>query len=130
LGGVDPAGEAAAGDAVAGGFVRSARSGLERLEYDLLLRWFIEIGVDDAAWVHSAFSKNRDRLLEGDIAAKFPAARLGQPNVKRLLSSDHFSVDDALIDRGLGLDEERQAPGRLGRAAHARWRAQCQCGLP
>lgn len=50
------------------------------------------ISVDDAAWGHSVFSKNRDRLLEGDIAAKFLSAILDQPKVRRLLSSDHFSV--------------------------------------
>lgn len=49
---------------------------MERLEYDLLFRWFVGIGVDDAVWDHSVFSKNRDRLLEGDIAAKFLAAVL------------------------------------------------------
>lgn len=52
---------------------------MERLEYDLLFRWFVRIGVDDGAWDHSVFSKNRDRLLEGDIAAKFLAAVLAQP---------------------------------------------------
>src|SRR6188472_2425906 len=51
---------------------------MERLEYDLLFRWFVGIGVDDAVWDHSVFSKNRDRLLEGDIAAKFLAAVLDQ----------------------------------------------------
>ena len=65
--------------------IRSERQLMERLEYDLLFRWFVGIGVDDAAWDHSVFSKNRDRLLEGDIAAKFMAAVLGQPRVKRLL---------------------------------------------
>ena len=53
--------------------IRSERLLMERLEYDLLFRWFVGIGVDDAAWDHSTFSKNRDRLLEGDIAAKFLA---------------------------------------------------------
>ena len=53
--------------------IRSERLLMERLEYDLLFRWFVGIGVDDAAWDHSVFSKNRDRLLEGDIAAKFLA---------------------------------------------------------
>ena len=70
---------------------------MERLEYDLLFRWFVGIGVDDAAWDHSVFSKNRDRLLEGDIAAKFPTTVLAQPKVNKLLSSDHFSVDGTLI---------------------------------
>jgi hypothetical protein len=53
---------------------------------------------EHAAWDHSAFSKNRDRLLEGDIAAKFLAAVLAQPKVKKLLSTDHFSVDGTLIE--------------------------------
>ena len=78
--------------------IRSERQLMERLEYDLLFRWFVGIGVDDAAWDHSTFSKNRDRLLEGDIAAKFLSAVLAQPRVKRLLSSDHFSVDGTLIE--------------------------------
>ena len=71
---------------------------MERLEYDLLFGWFVGIGVDDAVWGHSVFSKNRDRLLEGDIATKFLAAMLAQPKVKKLMSSDRFSVDGTLIE--------------------------------
>jgi transposase len=78
--------------------IRSERQLMERLEYDLLFRWFVGIGVDDAAWDHSTFSKNRDRLLGGDIAAKFLSAVLAQPRVKKLLSTDHFSVDGTLIE--------------------------------
>src|SRR5689334_24210398 len=78
--------------------IRSERLLMERLEYDLLFRWFVGIGVDAAAWDHSVFSKNRDRLLQGDIAAKFLAAVLAQPKAKKLLSSDHFSVDGTLIE--------------------------------
>jgi transposase len=78
--------------------IRSERLLMERLEYDLLFRWFVGIGVDDAAWDHSVFSKNRDRLLEGDIAVKFLGAVLTQPRVKKLLSTDHFSVDGKLIE--------------------------------
>jgi transposase len=78
--------------------IRSERQLMDRLEFDLLFRWFVGIGVDDAAWDHSTFSKNRDRLLEGDIAAKFMQAVLDQPRVKRLLSTDHFSVDGTLIE--------------------------------
>src|SRR6478609_11666914 len=59
--------------------IRSERLLMERLEHDLLFRWFVGIGVDDAAWDHSVFSKNRDRLLEGDIAARLLAAVLDQP---------------------------------------------------
>src|SRR5258708_13914955 len=66
--------------------IRSERLLMERLEYDLLFRWFVGIGVDDGAWDHSVFSKNRDRLLEGDIAAKFLAALLTHPKVTNLLS--------------------------------------------
>lgn len=78
--------------------IRSERLLMERLEYDLLFRWFVGIGIDDAAWDHSVFSKNRDRLLEGDIAAQFLAAVMAQPRVKKLLSTDHFSVDGTLIE--------------------------------
>ena len=78
--------------------IRSERQLMERLEFDLLFRWFVGLGVDDAVWDHSTFSKNRDRLLDGEIAAKFLAAVLAQPRVKRLLSSEHFSVDGTLIE--------------------------------
>lgn len=78
--------------------IRSERQLMERLEFDLLFRWFVGLGVDDPAWDHSTFSKNRDRLLEGEIAARFLAAVLAQPRVKRLLSTDHFSVDGTLIE--------------------------------
>ena len=78
--------------------IRSERLLMERIEYDLLFRWFVGIGVDDVAWDHSVFSKNRDRLLEGDIAAKFMAAVLEQPRVKQLLSTEHFSVDGTLVE--------------------------------
>jgi transposase len=106
--------------------IRSERQLMERLEYDLLFRWFVGIGVDDSAWDHSTFSKNRDRLLEGDIAAKFLAAVLAQPRVKRLISSDHFSVDGTLIEAWAsmksfkprdGSDDEPPAGG--GRNAEA-----------
>jgi transposase len=78
--------------------IRSERQLMERLEFDLLFRWFVGMGIDDAVWDHSVFSKNRDRLLEGDVAAKFLNAVLAQPRVKRLLSNDHFSVDGTLIE--------------------------------
>lgn len=70
--------------------VRSERQLMERMEFDLLFRWFVGLGVDDPVWDHSTFSKNRDRLLEGRIAAKFLDAILARSKVKQLLSSDHF----------------------------------------
>jgi transposase len=91
--------------------IRSERLLMERLEYDLLFRWFVGIGVDEAAWDHSVFSKNRDRLLEGDIAAKFLAAVLAQPKVKKLLSTDHFSVDGTLIEAWASLKSFRPKDG-------------------
>jgi transposase len=105
--------------------IRSERLLMERLEYDLLFRWFVGIGVDEAAWDHSVFSKNRDRLLEGDIAAKFLAAVLAQPKVKKLLSTDHFSVDGTLIEAWASMksvkprdssDEPPTGGGRNGEA--------------
>jgi transposase len=105
--------------------IRSERQLMERLEYDLLFRWFVGIGVDDPAWDHSTFSKNRDRLLEGDIAAKFLAAILAQPRVKKLLSTDHFSVDGTLIEAWASMksfkprDGSDEPPGDGGRNAEA-----------
>jgi transposase len=78
--------------------IRSERQLMERLEFDLLFRWFVGLGIDDPVWDHSSFSKNRDRLLDGDVAAKVLAAVLAQPRVKRLLSTEHFSVDGTLIE--------------------------------
>ncbi len=78
--------------------IRSERQLMERLDFDLLFRWFVGLGVDDLVWDHSTFSKNRDRLLEGDVAARFLTELLAQPRVKRLLSSEHFSADGTLIE--------------------------------
>ena len=91
--------------------IRSERQLMERLEYDLLFRWFVGIGIDDAAWDHSTFSKNRERLLEGDIAAKFLAAVLAEPRVKKLLSTDHFSVDGTLIEAWASMKSFRPKDG-------------------
>ncbi|WP_313760431.1 IS5 family transposase [Rhizobium sp.] len=77
---------------------RSKRLLMERLEYDLVFSWFVEIGFDDPARNHSVFSKNRDWLLKGDIAARVLSTTLSPPKVKRLLSTDHFSVDGTLIE--------------------------------
>jgi transposase len=77
--------------------VRSERQLMEQLDYNLLFRWFVGLGVDDAVWDVTVFTKNRDRLLEGEIAAKFLRAVLDQPKIKALLSDEHFSVDGTLI---------------------------------
>ena len=66
--------------------IRSERQLMEQLNYNLLFRWFVGLGVDDPVWVPTVFSKNRDRLLAGDVAAEFMAAVLQLPRVEALLS--------------------------------------------
>lgn len=78
--------------------VRSERQLMEQLDYNLLFRWFVGLSMDAAVWDVTVFTKNRDRLLDGDIAVKFLAALLAQPRVKTLLSDEHFSVDGTLIE--------------------------------
>jgi len=78
--------------------IRSERQLVERLDFDLLFRWFVGLGVDDPVWDATTFTKNRDRLLGGEIATKFLAAVLAQPKVKALLSDEHFSVDGTLLE--------------------------------
>ena len=97
---------------------------MERIEFDLLFRWFVGLGIDDPVSDHSSFSKNRDRLLEGEIAAKFRAAVLSQPRVKRLLSSEHFSVDGTLIQAWASIKSVKPKPpssndGRRGGGRNA-----------
>lgn len=91
--------------------IRSERQLMERMEFDLLFRWFVGLGVDDPAWDHSSFTKNRDRLLKGEIAGKFLRAILAEPRVKRLISSDHFSVDGTLIEAWASLKSFRRKHG-------------------
>jgi transposase len=78
--------------------VRSERMLMEQLEYNLLFRWFVGLNMDEAVWVPTVFTKNRDRLLEGDIAKKFFALILEQAGQAGLLSDEHFSVDGTLIE--------------------------------
>src|ERR687897_493606 len=91
--------------------IRSERQIMERLEYDLLFRWFVGLGVDDAAWDQTTFGKNRDRLLAGDVAHKFLAAVLAHPRGKRLLSTEHFSVDGTLIEAWASMKSFRPKDG-------------------
>jgi transposase len=78
--------------------VRSERQLMEQLNYNLLFRWFVGLSMDDLVWDATVFCKNRDRLLEGDIARKFMSSVLNLPEVSQLLSSEHFSVDGTLIE--------------------------------
>jgi transposase len=77
--------------------IRSERQLMEQLSYNLLFRWFVGLGIDDLVWDHSTYSKNRDRLLEADVAKKFLKAILVHRKVAPLLSDDHFTVDGTLV---------------------------------
>jgi transposase len=102
--------------------VRSERQLMEQLDYNLLFRWFVGLGVDDPVWDVTVFTKNRDRLLEGEIAGKFLRAVLDQCEVKPLLSDEHFSVDGSLIQAWASMKSfrpkdgsgEPPSPGRNG----------------
>jgi transposase len=105
--------------------VRSERQLMERLEFDLLFRWFVGLGVDDPVWDASTFSKNRDRLLAGEVAQRFLAELLALPEVRRLLSAEHFSVDGTLLQawasqksfRRKDGEDEPPGPGATARGA-------------
>src|SRR5512133_3018013 len=92
---------------------------VERIDHDLLFRWFVGLGIEDPVWDATSFTKNRDRLLEGDIAAQFLAAVLSQDKVKALLSSEHFSVDGDLAG-SRGEPQKLPAEGWFGRASRPR----------
>ena len=102
--------------------VRSERQLMEQLDYNLMFRWFVGLGIDDAVWDATVFTKNRDRLLDAEVAAKFMAAVLAHREVKPLLSSDHFSVDGTLVEAWASLksfrakdgSDEPPSPGRNG----------------
>jgi transposase len=102
--------------------VRSERQLMEQIGYNILFRWFVGLGMDDPVWDHSTFSKNRDRLLDADVAAKFLEAVLRHPKVKRFLSDDHFSVDGTLVEAWASMksfrakdgSDEPPSPGRNG----------------
>ena len=77
--------------------IRSERQLMEQLQYNLLYRWFVGLGVDDPVWVPTVFSKNRDRLLGAEVARKFLAELLTHKEVRALLSDEHFSVDGTQV---------------------------------
>jgi transposase len=78
--------------------VRSERMLMEQMQYNLLFRWFVGLNMDDRVWDVTVFTKNRDRLLEGDVAQQFFEAVIEQANAKHLLSDEHFSVDGTLLE--------------------------------
>ena len=77
--------------------VRSERQLMEQMDYNLMFRWFVGLGIDDEVWVSTVFTKNRDRLLTTDMARKVMAAILAHREIAPLLSDEHFSVDGTLV---------------------------------
>lgn len=78
--------------------IRSKRLLMEQLDYNLLFRWFVGLDLDAPVWDVTLFTKNRDRLLEGEIATAFFEQALAHANAHRLLSDEHFTIDGTLIE--------------------------------
>jgi transposase len=88
--------------------IRSERLLMEEIDYSILFRWFVGLGMDDEIWSPTTFSKNRDRLLEGDVAAAFFDAVVGQARQAGLLSDEHFTVDGTLLEAWASLKSFRR----------------------
>ena len=82
--------------------IRSERMLIEQLEYNLLFRWFVGLTMDDAVWTPTTFTKNRERLLAGDVARAFFEDVVEQARGRRLLSDEHFTVDGTLLEAWAG----------------------------
>jgi transposase len=91
--------------------IRSERQLMEQLDYNLLFRWFVGLSMDAPVWDATVYSKNRDRLIEGDVAARLLNAVLQGERVKQLLSDDHFSVDGTMIDAWASMKSFRPKAG-------------------
>jgi transposase len=91
--------------------IRSERQLMEQLDYNLLFRWFVGLSMDAPVWDVTVFTKNRERLLEADVAAKFMAVVLHHARMKKLLSDEHFSVDGSLIEAWASLKSFRSKDG-------------------
>jgi transposase len=91
--------------------VRSERQLMQQITYNMLFRWFIGLAMDAPVWDVTVFTKNRDRLLEGEIARGFLVSLLADPQVTPLLSSEHFSVDGTLIEAWASMKSFRPKDG-------------------
>ena len=91
--------------------IRSERQLMEQLDYNLLFRWFVGLSMDAPVWDATVYSKNRDRLVAGDVAARFLQAVLRGERVRRLLSDEHFSVDGTLIEAWASMKSFRRSDG-------------------
>jgi transposase len=91
--------------------IRSERQLMEQIDYNLLFRWFVGLSMDAPIWDVTVFTKNRERLLSGDVAAKFLGAVVAQARGRDLLSDDHFSVDGTLIEAWASMKSFRPKDG-------------------
>src|SRR3989337_3341002 len=91
--------------------VRSERQFCERLQYDLLFKWFLDLNIMDPAFDASTFSKNKERLLEHEVAREFLGAVLAEARDRKLLSEDHFTVDGTLLEAWASLKSFRPKGG-------------------
>ena len=91
--------------------IRSERQLMEQLDFNLLFRWFVGLGMDEKVWDASSFCKNRDRFLEADVSAKLLAGVVEHKKVRRLLSRDHFSVDGTQIEAWASMKSLRRKDG-------------------
>jgi len=100
--------------------VRSERQLMEQLDYNLLYRWFVGLSPDDAVWDATTFTKNRERLQQGDLFNRFMETLLHHKEVRPLLSDEHFSVDDTLIEASAGHKsfKPKDDPGSEGEHCH------------
>jgi transposase len=78
--------------------IRSERQLMERIKYDLLFRWFVGLGIDEQEWDATVFTKNRDRLMEGEVAQRLLGAVMEQARSQDLLSEEHFTVDGTILE--------------------------------
>jgi transposase len=92
--------------------VRSERMLMEQLDYNLLIRWFVGLNLDDAIWDVTVFTKNRERLLDGDIAEAFFQAVLRQARERGLLSDEHFTVDGTLLEAWASVKSYQRKDGK------------------
>jgi len=99
--------------------IRSGRLLMEQLEYNLLFRWFVGLQLDDRVWDATVFTKNRERLLEGEVAEAFFEAVVSQARAAGLLSDEHFTVDGTLIEAWAGQKSFRPKGGSGGTGSGA-----------
>ncbi len=110
--------------------IRSERQLMEQLDYNLLFRWFVGLQIDDRVWHPTTFTKNRERLLQGQIARRFLYELMNLAEVTRLLSDEHFSIDGTMIDAWASMksvrprDDDDGPSGGGGRNADVDFRGQ------